>query len=67
VLVVLTGMGNDGTRGAKALKAAGGVILTEAEESCVVFGMPRAVQEAGLSDIVQPIEGLPAALQGVIR
>ena len=67
VLVVLTGMGNDGTRGARALKAAGGVVLAESEESCVVFGMPRAIQEAGLSDIVQPIEGLPAALQGVIR
>ena len=46
---VLTGMGNDGTRGARAIHAAGGLILTEAEHSCVVYGMPRCVDEAGLS------------------
>lgn len=48
--VVLTGMGNDGVAGARAIRAAGGRILTEAEASCVVYGMPRAVKEAGLSD-----------------
>jgi two-component system chemotaxis response regulator CheB len=67
VLVVLTGMGNDGTKGARSLKAAGGVILAEAEETCVVYGMPRAVYEAGLTDIVQPLNQLPLALAGVIR
>jgi two-component system, chemotaxis family, protein-glutamate methylesterase/glutaminase len=67
VLVVLTGMGNDGLRGARALKAARGVVLTEAEETCVVYGMPRSVEEAGLSDIVQPLPALSAALTGVMR
>ncbi len=66
-LVVLTGMGNDGLKGARALKAAGGVVLSEAEETCVVYGMPRSVEEAGLSDVVQPLGGLPAALAGVMR
>ncbi len=47
--VVLTGMGDDGLLGARAIHAAGGQILTEAEGSCVVYGMPRVVQEAGLS------------------
>ncbi|HTU56985.1 MAG TPA: chemotaxis protein CheB, partial [Polyangiales bacterium] len=47
--VVLTGMGTDGLRGARAIHAAGGHILTEAEGSCVVYGMPHAVKEAGLS------------------
>ncbi len=47
--VVLTGMGEDGLLGARAIVAAGGRMLTEAESSCVVFGMPRAVKEAGLS------------------
>lgn len=67
VLVVLTGMGNDATKGAKALKAAGGIVLAESEETCVVYGMPRAVYEAGLTDIVQPLNQLPLALAGVIR
>jgi two-component system, chemotaxis family, protein-glutamate methylesterase/glutaminase len=47
--VVLTGMGNDGIEGARAIREAGGLILTESESSCVVYGMPRAVVEAGLS------------------
>ncbi len=67
VLVVLTGMGTDGLRGAQAVRRAGGVILTEAEETCVVYGMPRSVEEAGLADVVQPLGSLPAALRGVIR
>ena len=66
VLLVLTGMGADGLAGAKALKAAGGIVLSEAEESCVVYGMPRAVEEAGLSDVVQPLGELAAALGAVI-
>jgi two-component system chemotaxis response regulator CheB len=48
--VVMTGMGADGREGAAWIKAKGGTIFTEAEESCVVYGMPRSVVEAGLSD-----------------
>ena len=48
--VVMTGMGNDGLLGAGFIKANGGRIVTEAESSCVVYGMPRAVAEATLSD-----------------
>jgi two-component system chemotaxis response regulator CheB len=47
--VVLTGMGEDGLKGSRALAAAGAWIFTEAMSSCVVYGMPRAVAEAGLS------------------
>ena len=39
--VVLTGMGNDGSKGVKAMKAAGGQVLAESEGSAVIFGMPR--------------------------
>lgn len=53
--VVLTGMGEDGLIGARALHAAGSVILTEAEESCVIYGMPRAVAAAGLSSASIPL------------
>jgi two-component system chemotaxis response regulator CheB len=49
VAVVLTGMGDDGLAGAQAIRKAGGLVLTEAASSCVVYGMPRVVNEAGLS------------------
>src|SRR4051812_10735847 len=62
VLVVLTGMGKDGLEGAKAVKAAGGRILVEAESTCVVYGMPRAVAEAGLAEEILPLNELPAAI-----
>lgn len=54
--VVMTGMGSDGRDGAAWIKARGGQIITEAEQSCVVYGMPRSVVEAGLSDTAAPLE-----------
>ena len=60
--VVMTGMGADGREGAAWIKARGGCILTEAEESCVVFGMPRAVAEAGLSDGVFRLDQMAGAI-----
>ena len=62
VLVVLTGMGRDGLEGARAVKSAGGRILCEAESTCTVYGMPRAVAEAGLADAVFALDDLPAAI-----
>jgi two-component system chemotaxis response regulator CheB len=60
--VVLTGMGADGREGATRIKARGGKIVTEAEASCVVYGMPRSVDEAGLSDRRVPIEAMAEAI-----
>jgi two-component system chemotaxis response regulator CheB len=60
--VVMTGMGTDGREGAAWIKARGGRILTEAEQSCVVYGMPRAVDEAGLSDSSAAIDQMAAAI-----
>src|SRR4029077_2420121 len=54
--VVMTGMGSDGREGAAWIKARGGSILTEAEETCVVYGMPRSVVEAGISDAAVPLD-----------
>jgi len=54
--VILTGMGNDGTQGCAMLKAGGGKVLAEHESTCVVYGMPRSVVEAGLADRVVPIQ-----------
>jgi two-component system chemotaxis response regulator CheB len=53
--VVLTGMGSDGVEGARAIRARGGRVLTEAESSCVVYGMPRALVEAGLATAQAPL------------
>jgi len=50
--VVLTGMGEDGKIGATALRKAGARIITQDRESCVIYGMPRAVEGAGLSHAV---------------
>jgi two-component system chemotaxis response regulator CheB len=62
LLVVLTGMGRDGAQGARAVRAAGGRVLCEAAESCTVYGMPRAVVEDGLADVVLPLGELPEAI-----
>jgi two-component system chemotaxis response regulator CheB len=61
--IVMTGMGSDGKEGAAWIKAQGGRVLTEAEESCVVYGMPRAVSEAGLSDRAVPLARMGEVLQ----
>jgi two-component system, chemotaxis family, protein-glutamate methylesterase/glutaminase len=60
--LVMTGMGDDGRQGAAWIKAQGGSVLTEAEETCVVYGMPRAVVEAGLSDDSVPLDRLTEAI-----
>jgi two-component system chemotaxis response regulator CheB len=60
--VVMTGMGNDGTMGARHIKKAGGRVLTEAESSCVVYGMPRSVVEANASDRSAPLPDLSQAI-----
>lgn len=60
--VVLTGMGDDGLQGARAICAAGGRVVSEAESSCVIYGMPRVVREAGLSTAEAPLDRLPALI-----
>ena len=60
--LVMTGMGDDGRQGAAWIKARGGGVLTEAEETCVVYGMPRAVVEAGLSDASVRLDKLTEAI-----
>ncbi len=56
--VVMTGMGDDGKLGAARIKAWGGTVLTESEKSCVIYGMPRTVVEAGLSDKAVPLDSM---------
>ena len=60
--VVLTGMGDDGFAGARAIRGRGGRILTESESSCIVYGMPRCVREAGLAEAEAPLEDMAALI-----
>ncbi|MFH1147050.1 MAG: chemotaxis response regulator protein-glutamate methylesterase [Pseudomonadota bacterium] len=54
--VIMTGMGEDGMAGVRSLKGKGCYCLAQSEDSCVVYGMPRAVVEAGLADEVMPLD-----------
>ena len=60
--IVMTGMGSDGCEGMRALKQAGCLALTQSERTCVVYGMPLAVDEAGLSDEQVPLPLLAARI-----
>jgi two-component system chemotaxis response regulator CheB len=60
--VVLTGMGDDGARGAAAIHRAGGTVLCESDLSCVVYGMPRCVKEAGHATSEVPLEAMSAEI-----
>ena len=60
--VVLTGMGEDGARGAQAIRSAGGHVIAESSESAVVFGMPRAVVELGCANATLPLAAMPQLL-----
>jgi two-component system chemotaxis response regulator CheB len=64
--VVMTGMGSDGKQGAAWIKSQGGLVFTEAESSCVVYGMPCVVVEAGLSDKTVALEDMPRAIMEVV-
>ena len=60
--VVLTGMGQDGLRGAEAIRVAGGQVLAQDEASSVVWGMPGFVARAGLADAVLPLDAIAAEI-----
>jgi two-component system chemotaxis response regulator CheB len=63
VAVLMTGMGEDGASGMGAIRAAGGITIAQSEESCVVFGMPKAAIERGYVSRVVDLEALPNTLQ----
>ena len=63
IVAVLTGMGNDGANGAKAIKSAGGLVLAQDEATCVIFGMPAEVIKAGFADQVLGIDDIYQAIE----
>lgn len=60
--IILTGMGSNGLDGARQVKSGGGIVIAQDEASCVVYGMPRAVTEAQLTDHIAPIDGIAAEI-----
>jgi two-component system chemotaxis response regulator CheB len=65
--IVLTGMGRDGVEGASTLVACGGAIISQEETSCAVYGMPRAVLEAGLVSAVLPPDKIARRISSRMR
>ena len=63
LVVILTGMGQDGRRGAEAITAAGGTVIAQDEPSSVVWGMPGAVATAGLCSAVLPLPDISAYIR----
>lgn len=65
--VVLTGMGDDGSRGAAAVKAKGGTVLVESRDTALIFGMPRATVATGTVDAQLPLSRMPEAFLALTR
>jgi|WetSurMetagenome_2_1015567.scaffolds.fasta_scaffold49369_3 two-component system, chemotaxis family, protein-glutamate methylesterase/glutaminase len=61
--IIMTGMGKDGVEGLKHIRLKGGYVIGQDEESCVVFGMPRAAQEEGLVDSMLSLENISSTLE----
>ena len=67
VSVIMTGMGADGCEGMKKIKATGGYSIAQDESSCVVYGMPKAVVDAGLADEIRPLNKIAEAIVEAVR
>ncbi|UCH81517.1 MAG: chemotaxis response regulator protein-glutamate methylesterase [Nitrospiraceae bacterium] len=64
--VILTGLGNDGTQGMKEIKNKGGRTIAESEESCVVYGMPKSVVEAGVADKIVKLDEIAGEIVNAV-
>lgn len=67
IAAILTGMGSDGTNGASLLHSMGGKVITEHESTCVVWGMPRSVTEAGASDLAVPLPEIAGQIERLVK
>lgn len=64
--VIMTGMGKDGLEAIKNLKTLGGYSIAQDEESCVVYGMPKAIVDGGFADAILPAEKIPELINKVV-
>lgn len=64
--VILTGMGHDGRDGMKAIKDSNGRIVAQNEETCVVYGMPKAVVDLGIADKIVPLSNVAGELLNMV-
>ncbi len=67
IAVMLTGMGHDGSEAFQRLHEVGGYTIAQDQRSCVVWGMPRAVEEANAASEVTPLDDIAQALRGLLR
>ena len=65
IALLMTGMGDDGAQGLGAVKQAGGITIAQSEESCVVFGMPKAAIDRGYATRVVALDTLASTLQAL--
>jgi two-component system chemotaxis response regulator CheB len=65
--VIMTGMGNDGLSGVRCLKPKGGYCITQSADTCIVYGMPRALDEAALSDESVPLFRLAERIAEIVK
>ena len=65
--IIMTGMGKDGLEGLRRIKQKGGFVIAQDEDSCVVYGMPRAAVEAGVADAVLPLAEIPRGMTRVFE
>jgi two-component system chemotaxis response regulator CheB len=65
--VILTGMGKDGADGMAAIKEAGGRTLVQDRKTSTIYGMPRAVVERGLADMILPLSKIAQTLEGLLK
>lgn len=67
VAVVMTGMGTDGAEGIQAIKAQGGWVIAQDEDSCVIYGMPKAAVATGCVDLVVPLSSIPEEIAKAVQ
>ena len=67
VAVILTGMGHDGRDGMHKIKDNGGYCIAQDEATCVVYGMPKSVIDAGLADEICPLPRIAEAIEAAVR
>ena len=67
VAVILTGMGCDGREGMRRIKQNGGYCIAQDEATCVVYGMPKSVIDAGLADEICPLPHIAEAIEAAVR